>query len=164
MKIEYFIYIAIAVLSILSVPYIPKEKIKKALLSLLTFQTSTWFTSIMLVERNKITYPIREFTKATSVNFIPQFIFYPTIFMWFILLFPHNKNLAFKILHYMTFVSIMVWFIYFAAKYTNINKYTTSLDYYFVSQAYFRNFIQYAICHLYTSWFFKEGKFALRSE
>jgi hypothetical protein len=158
MKIERFIFIAIAVISISSMIYIPEERIRKALLSFMAFQSTTWLVSILLVQSGKASYPVREFVKATSVNFIPQFIFYPTIFMWFILLFPKDRSILIKIMHYIIFVSIMQWFIYFTYKYTDIYSFPVKNDYLLVARGYLRNLIQFVICHLYITWFFRNEK------
>jgi hypothetical protein len=160
MTIERFILIAIATLSMSTIIYIPKEQIRKALLSFLAFQTTTWFTSIILVQRGKAEFPVREFIRATSVNFVPQFIFYPTLFMWFILLFPKNKSIPVKITHYILFVSIMVWFIYFTSKYTDIYNFPNSTDFSTIARGYTRNLFQFAICYFYITWFFKKEKSA----
>lgn len=156
MNIEQFIYITITVISISSFMYIPKKMVRKALLSLLAFQATTWFTSIILVERGTIAFPVREFVKATKVNFIPQFLFYPALFMWFIILFPEGKSILFKTLHYILFVSAMVWFIYFTSHYTAISRFSSSMTYLIVIKAYIRNFLQYVICHIYINWFYKK--------
>jgi hypothetical protein len=156
MTIERFIYIAISVISTSSMIYITKEKVRRALLSFVTFQSTTWFVSLILVQRGKIAYPVREFIRATKVNFVPQFVFYPTIFMWFILLFPKDRGVLIKIIHYILFASAMLWFIYFTSKYTKINSFINSTDYSIVARGYLRNFLQFAICHLYITWFFKK--------
>lgn len=156
MSIERFIYIAIAALSLSTMLYIPKDKIRKALTSFVAFQATTWFVSIMLAQRGMIAYPVREFVKATNVNFIPQFIFYPTNFMWFILLFPEKKNILIKITHYLIFVSIMQWFIYFSAKYTDMAEFNSSAGISLILKGYMRNFIQFLVCHLYIIWFYKK--------
>lgn len=156
MIIEKFIYLAIALMSAVSTLYIKKEDIRKALISFLTFQASTWSTSITLVQTGIITYPVREFTKATNVNFIPQFMFFPCIFMWFVLLFPKDRSFLMKVIHYVIFVSIMVWFICFAHKYTLINRYLNTCDFKVVRNGYIRNFLQYGLCHLLVTWFLKK--------
>jgi hypothetical protein len=158
MTIERFIFIAIAVISISSFLYIPKEKVRVALLSFVTFQATSWFVSNMLVQFDMISYPVREFTKATNVNFIPQFILYPALFTWFILLFPEKRSILMKAIHYIIFVSLMVWFIYFTSQYTNIHEFPNSTNNFNFAQGYLRNLSQFAICHIYIIWFFKNEK------
>lgn len=122
MRIEYFIYIAIAVLSILSILYIPKEKIRKALLSLLAFQTSTWFTSIILVQRNKITYSVRELSKANSTSFSFEFFILPLLCIFFNLHFPEDKSFYEKLRYYISFLLPFSLVEYFTEKYMLILK------------------------------------------
>lgn len=156
MQIEKFILIAIALISISSLIYIPKKELRKALLSFLIFQATTWATSIALVQKGTIIYSIKEFPKAVNVNLIPQFLFYPTIFMWFILIFPKNRNILIKVMHYVIFVSIMVWFIFFTARYTNIHIFPNSTNRSIVTKGYVRSFLQFAFSHLYITWFFRK--------
>lgn len=156
MTIEGFILTAMTVIPFCSIIYIPREKARKAFLSFLAFQTTTWGVSIALVEMGKITYPFRLFAKATNVNFIPQYLFYPAIFMWFILIFPEKRSILIKVIHYFLFVSIMLWTIYFTSKYTSISHFTSSNDYLIIRSSYIRNFLQFFICHLYITWFFKK--------
>ena len=158
MSIERFILIAITVLSISSMLYIPKKKVNVAFLSFLAFQATSWLASILLVQRGKAVYPVREFTKATNINFIPQFLFYPTIFMWHILLFPKDKCILFKVVHSIIFVSVMVWFVFFVAKYTDILIFPNSSDFSSVLNGYIRIIFQFSVCHFYINWFYKKYK------
>ena len=63
-----------------------------------------------------------------------------------------------KIIHYGIFVSIMVWFIFFTSKYTNISVFPNSTDYSAIKNGYIRNFLQFAFSHLYITWFFNKEK------
>ncbi len=158
--IERVIFIIISLISISSLLFIPKEKIRIALISFIAFQTTTWLTAIILTQLGNVVYPVREFVKATNINFIPQFLFYPSIFVWFILLFPKDKSTLIKMVHYTFFVSIMWWFIYFTYKYTDIYSFTSSSDSLIIIKGYSRNFLQFAICHLYINWFESKEKLA----
>jgi len=93
LTIERFILNSVSAISIASIFYIPKEKFRLALVSFLVFQALTWPASILLVELGRIEFPVREFPRATPVGFITNYIFYPTIFAWFVLMFPINASL-----------------------------------------------------------------------
>jgi len=97
--LERFILIAAASLSIASILYTPKGQLRKAILSFLAFQATSWFISILLVQINAIEFPVREFSKATNVVFTPQFFIYPAFFTWFIFLFPWKRTIIHKTLH-----------------------------------------------------------------
>lgn len=153
--IERFILIAITVLSLASILYIPKEQRRKALLAYVAFQATTWLTSITLAQLGSVEYPVREFQAATAVSFVPQFVFYPALFTWFILLFPAGRGWAVQAVHYFLFVSCMVFFIYFTFKYTNLYHFPGTTDFSMLANGYWRNFLQFAVCHFYITWFFK---------
>jgi hypothetical protein len=157
MSIEFFVLILVTVSSLASLLYIPKSKYRKALLSFLILQAVTWFLSILSVYNNRFVYPIREFAKATKVGFIPQFLFFPMIFTWFILLYPSSKNIIKKILHYMIFTSLVVWYIYFTCIYTNLRKYTDGIIYIRILMDYLTIGVSFRLCHLYVEWFFNKN-------
>ena len=70
MSIGRFILLAITLFSILSIIYILKQKYRKALLSFLSFQATTWLVSLLLVQSNQVSYPVRIFPKATRASFL----------------------------------------------------------------------------------------------
>ena len=156
MTIERFILIAMVILSIATIFYIPKGQSRKAFLSLLAFQTTTWFVSIVLVQTGALIFPVREFTKATGVVFTTEFFFYPVIFVWFIFLFPHKNGLIYKILHWLIFISISSWSAYFLGKYTNLSEFLKGSSYSNVFNTYWLFALQYLLCFLYIKWFFKK--------
>jgi hypothetical protein len=142
MTIERFIFIAISIISISSVLYIPKEKARKALLSFMVFQATTWLVSIILVQSGKtsypvtlmgiwfivvelgwIEYPVREFHKANATSFTFEYIVLPLICIFFNLYFPENKGLYKKTKYYITFLTIFTLIEYTVEKYTLIIKY-----------------------------------------
>lgn len=154
MTIERFIFIAITLISVSSILYIPRGKFRIALVAFLSFQATTWCVSMVLAQTGQVVYPIREFVKATSINFIPQFLFYPMIFMWFILLFPKGKSIPRIAVHYLFFVSCMFGFIYFTAVYTGMYNIPKANSISTIIKGYVRNLLQYIVCHLYVKWFF----------
>jgi|GEM_PF-2158225 len=156
MPIERFVLIAIAVLSASTIFYIPKTDYRKAFLSALIFQATTWFVSLMLVQTDMVDYHAREFAKASRAVFTPQFTLYPTLFMWFILLFPHNKKIIFKVYHCALFISLNSWFAYFAGMYTDISEFTKGHNHIYITYCLFT--AQYLLGYTYIHWFFKVDK------
>ncbi|MDF2591670.1 MAG: hypothetical protein K0S75_1136 [Clostridia bacterium] len=158
MTIERFMLIAGASLSLTSILYIPKAQLRKALLTFLSFQATTWFVSILLVQFNAISFPVREFTKATNVVFIPQFFIYPTCFTWFIFLFSQKNSIIYKILHWIISVSLPVWLAYFIAVYTDLSEFTKGSWLKNLGYLYFELTLQYLICFIYIKWFYRFNK------
>jgi hypothetical protein len=153
MLLEYFLLIVPNIFSAISLIYVPKESLRKACLSLLTFQGATWLISIILVQLNILAFPVRLFQKATRANFLNEFLLYPTIFMWFVLLYPKDRSLIIKIMHHIIFISILTWYMYFLNTYTNLSKPVTILIHPLVLDIYTRVAICYEICYLYVKLF-----------
>lgn len=158
MTIERFILFAAAVISAASVLYIPKGQIRKALLTFLTFQATTWFVSIALVQIGLLTFPVREFSKATGAVFIPQFFIYPVFFTWFYFRLSYKSSRLYKALHWLISVSMPVFFAYFIAVYTDLSQFTkgslrTNLVYLYGEFS-----LQYFVCFLYVNWFYSQKK------
>jgi len=156
MTIERFILLALPAFSIASVFYIPKEKYRLALISFLAFQTITWAATIIFVEIGSIEYPVRVFMRATKSGFMHNFTFIPMIFTWFILLFPFKSSLIKKVLHYIVFISVIVWFIYFISFYTDLEKFKKGTPLSISIHLYISYFVYFIICHIYISWFSKK--------
>jgi hypothetical protein len=158
MTIERFILSAAVVLSAASVLYIPKGEIRKALLAFLVFHTTTWIVSIALVQVDLIQFPLREFSKATGVVFIPQFFIYPVFFTWFYFGLSYKPSRLYKALHWLISVSLPVFFAYFIAVYTGLSQLTKGSLVANVIYFYTEFGLQYLICFLYMRWFYSEKK------
>lgn len=156
MTLERFILAAIATISIASVFCMPKNKYRLALVSLFAFQTVTWPVILLLVQTGSVEYPVREFSRATQVGFISNYIFFPMVYVWFILLFPSKAFWAKKLLHYFVFISIIVWFIYLTAVYTDLQNFKKGTPYSQIIRLYINFSLDFMICHTYVSWFSKK--------
>ncbi|MDF2988595.1 MAG: hypothetical protein K0R50_4105 [Eubacterium sp.] len=156
MTLEHFILVAITAVSIASVFYIPRNKYRLALISFCIFQTLTWAVTIILVQIGSIEYPVREFSRATQVGFLTNYIFFPMVYVWYILLFPSIAFWAKKILYFFIFISIIVWFIYFTAVYTDLENLKRGTPHSQIIRLYINFSIDFIICHIYISWFSKK--------
>ncbi|KUO74450.1 MAG: hypothetical protein APF81_14565 [Desulfosporosinus sp. BRH_c37] len=161
MTLERFILISVSAISIASIFYIPKEKYRLALLSFLMFQAFTWPAIILLVQLGKIEFPVREFPRATQVGFTTNYLFYPMIFAWFVLMFPRKASLVKKILHYFIFVSFSVWFINFTAIYTALENPLVGTLFSQTARSYISFFIYFYISHVFVLWFSKKSNLSL---
>jgi len=157
LTIERFIMVSVFAISIASIFYIPKEKYRLALVSFFMFQAFTWPAIILLVELGKIEFPVREFPRATQVGFTTNYLFYPMIFVWFILMFPIKASLFKKFLHYFIFVSFSVWFINFTAVFTALENPLAGTLFSQTVRTYITFFIYYFISRVFILWFSKRS-------
>lgn len=156
MTIDNFVRFATTAISIAAVFYIPKSKYRLAIISFITAQAITWGSSLIFVQIGWIEYPVREFARATRAGFIHHFVVLPILYTWFILLFPQKASLLKRLMHYIVFVSLAAWFVYFMCVYTNLVKFTQiSFALQFIL-LYLRFFIYFIIMRIYILWFSKK--------
>lgn len=156
MTIERFILIVSVIISISTILYIPKNQFRRTFLSMLSFQATTWFVSLILVQTGLLIFPVREFTKATRVAFTTEFFFYPAIFVWFMLLLPGRIGLIKKMLHWVIFISISSWSAYFFGKYTDLSEFIKESNPSNIFNTYLLFTLQYLLCFTYIKWFFEK--------
>lgn len=157
MSIEHFILIAISLSSLVSIFYIPKTKYRLAFISFLAFEATTWASINILVQTGSISFPVRGlFIKATQVGFLQNFLFFPMIYTWFMLLYQNRATLTGKILHYIIFISAIVWSIYFLTVYTDLEDFNKGTAYSQLIRLYISFLLQFALCHLYINWLSKK--------
>ncbi len=156
MTIERFILLAVSIVAVISLFYIPKHRKRLALAGFLAFEATTWASTNILVQTGVISFPVREFVNATNVGFVQNFIFYPVIFMWFLLLFPEKSPIIAQISHYIVFISAVVWFIFFISVFTELENFVKGTKQTQLVRLYLSFTFQFGLCHLYITWFTKK--------
>jgi len=150
---EQFIIIAVSLASLASIFYIPKTKYRLALISFLAFEATTWASINILVQTGAISFPVRIiFPHASQVGFVQNFIFFPMIYVWFTLLYPQKRTVAGKILHYIFFISGVVWLIYFFSVYTGLEDFLKGTAHSQIIRLYLSFSVQFILCRLYINW------------
>lgn len=157
MSVERFILIAMSIFTIISIFYIPKSKHRLAFVSFLVFEATTWLTINILVQTGGVTYPVRLFPRASQAGVLQNFVFYPIIFTWFIILFPRKAPLTNKILHYVVFISAFVWIIFFLSAYTGLQEFVKGTGVSHIVRLYISTSLQFVLCHGYVTWFSKKA-------
>ncbi|MCQ6276251.1 hypothetical protein JMM81_15090 [Bacillus sp. V3B] len=142
------------VMSILLIKFVPRNRIREALVIFSFKQALTWFFGLLVVERNLISYPYRMFfKKAVRSSFTFEFFIYPAICVLFNLYYPDKKSKLFKFLYYCLFSSIITFFEMIALKYTRLIKYKNWTWYLTFSTLWTFNYLS----RVYHQWYFKEG-------
>lgn len=83
---------------ILFIIFVPKSKIRLALIGILVMQMLTWPLGMIAAEFDLIHYPIRFFPEATEVSFTFEYFVFPIVSTLFNLHYPNGslwKGLAF---------------------------------------------------------------------
>jgi len=98
MNMDYtIIAIAWAVTAVLLVVFIPKDKIREALVVATFVQTLTWMIGLLVVDFGLIEYPVRllPHTCKTSITF--EFFIYPSICAIFNIHYPKKQRTVWSV-------------------------------------------------------------------
>ena len=152
MSIDTMIIIAAWIVTvILLVLFIPKERIREALVIFHGKQVITWVFGLTVVQLKLIEYPVRLFSYANKTSFTFEFLSYPAICAIFSINYPVGKSNLRKFMHYFSYVSTITAFEVVVEKYTNIITYINWTWY----VTWITLFITFMISRKYYLWFFK---------
>jgi hypothetical protein len=103
--------------------FIPKEKIRHALVIFFFKQFMTWILGLTVVELKLIEYPVRSFSYATRSSFDFEYFIYPAFCVLFNLHYPKDKNFLGQFMYYTYYCSVITIIEVMVEKYTNILTY-----------------------------------------
>ncbi|WP_321166492.1 CBO0543 family protein [Paenibacillus sp. Soil766] len=136
----------------LLVLFTPRNKIREANLVFLFKQLMTWPIGLAVVENHLIEYPVREFTFATQTSFSFEYFIYPATCVIFVLRYPENKNLFYKICWH------LFWPTWITISEVLIERYTNLILY--INWAWYWTWLSlsatFFISLVYYRWFFKK--------
>jgi len=118
--IETLIWIISFLLLIL---FVPKHKIRDALVSFLFMQLPAWILGLVVVQYGLIEYPSRFFAHAVRTSFTFEFVALPVISVLFNIHYPTQKSFWWRILYAIAFPTILVPIEVLILRYTNLVKY-----------------------------------------
>lgn len=140
------------VTSILLIKFVPRKRIREAIVSFLFKQVITWLFGLLVVEKDLISYPNRLFFKKTiKSSFTFEYFVYPGLCALFNLYYPENKPKILKVLYYSFHTSIITIFEIIAVKYTNLIKYNKWTWYW----SFITMYMSYFLSRIFQSWFFR---------
>lgn len=87
--------------------FIPKSKVRLALVAFLFQQALTWPLGLIVVDMGWIQYPIRFFQNANYASFTFEWFFYPVVSVYFNIYFPEGKSLLAQAAYYILVCSTL---------------------------------------------------------
>ncbi|WP_368658711.1 CBO0543 family protein [Metabacillus halosaccharovorans] len=140
------------VTTVLLIKFVPRKRIREAIVSFLFKQVITWLYGLLVVEKDLITYPTRLFFKKTiKSSFTFEYFVYPGLCALFNLYYPENKPKIIKVLYYSFHTSIITIFEIIAVKYTNLIKYNKWSWYW----SFITIYMSYFLSRIFQRWFFR---------
>ncbi len=115
---------AYAISAFLLLNFVPKNKIRYAIVPFLFKQVLTWAFGLLVVEKKLITYPYRAFFKrAYKGSFCFEYIFYPVFSVIYNLYYPEKRNVWIQTLYCFMYTSLLVGFETLIVKHTKLIRY-----------------------------------------
>ena len=154
MRIEWWILIAVYFVSTGILFFIPKQKIRLAVVAFLFKQIITFLIGLMVVELGWLEYPIRLFPSINRASFTFEFYAFPVICALFNTRYPNNRSIPIKLSYYVLFCSVMTVVEVMIEKYTELITYV-HWEWYFT---WISLFITFYLSRLFCLWFFSNEK------
>lgn len=124
MKLETVILIAEAIIPVLSLAFVPKNKLFQAQFIFLFVQSPSWILGLLAVQLGLIVYPYRELSTVNRTSFIFEFLVLPILCIHFNVHFPERSSKVVKSMYYFGITMVFTVIEYFIEKHTLILKYT----------------------------------------
>lgn len=148
-KIEISAWVATSILLLI---FLPRKRLREAVVSFLSKQLMTWIFGLLVVQTGKIKYPFRLFFKnATKSSFTFEYFVYPSLCALFNLYYPEKGSKKTKFLYYFAHTSILTFFEFFIEKYTKLITYKKWNWYWSFSSIWGT----YYLSRVFHKWFFK---------
>jgi len=144
--IEWIVIIA------LLVKFIPKNKIKIALIAFHCTQLITWVLGLLIVQLKLIEYPIRLFTYANKTSFTFEYFAFPSFCAIFNVYYPEKKSAFGQFMYYFYYCTTLTVIEVFVEKYTDTLKYIHWSWYI----TWITLLITFYLTRKYCIWFFKQ--------
>ncbi len=141
----------VAIIAMLLVIYVPKSRLREALVIFFFKQFMTWPLGLTAVNYGLIEYPVRLFSNATKVHFSFEYFIYPALCVIFMMTYPEGQGWLQRFMHYFNFCTVMTLFEVGAERYTATIKYIHWTWY--ISWLSF--FITFYLSRKFYEWFFK---------
>lgn len=123
MRVEWWIILSVYVISTGILFFIPKNKIRLAVVAFLFKQIITFLIGLVVVELGLIEYPIRLFASINRTSFTYEYYAFPVTCALFTVWYPNNRNRFIRLGYYVGFTSILTIGEVIIEKYTDLITY-----------------------------------------
>jgi hypothetical protein len=131
--------------------FVPKARIREAIVIFMFKQMITWIIGLLVVELRMLEYPVRSFAYASKTSFDFEYFIYPSFCVLFNLYYPEGKSFTKRFLHFIYFCSFLTGIEVVVEKYTDILVY---LDWsWYIT--FVTLFITFFMSRQFYKWFFK---------
>ncbi|WML58612.1 CBO0543 family protein [Neobacillus sp. PS2-9] len=151
MRLEWWILLAVWILTTGMLFFIPKKKIRLAVTAFLFKQGITWIFGLIVVEYGMLTYPVRLFADVNRSSFTYEFYVYPAVCAMFNVFYPYARSKLIQFLYYCAYCTVLTVPEIFLEKYTDLIHYLNWAWYW----TWITLFLTFAATRWFCVWFFK---------
>ena len=141
----------VAIIVMLLVVYVPKSRVREALVIFFFKEFITWPLGLATVHYGLIEYPVRLFSNATKAHFSFEYFIYPALCVIFMMTYPEGQSRARRFMHYFNFCTVMTLIEVGAERYTATINYIHWTWYF----SWLSFFITFYLSRKFYVWFFK---------
>ncbi|MFZ7946082.1 CBO0543 family protein [Neobacillus sp. 19] len=123
MRIEWWILLSVYAVTAAIPFFIPKNKIRLAVVAFLFKQVITFLFGLLVVEFGMLEYPIRLFASINRTSFTFEYFAFPIICSVFNVWYPNERSTPIQLGYYIGFSSLLTIFEVIIEKYTDLIKY-----------------------------------------
>ncbi|PKR86439.1 CBO0543 family protein [Heyndrickxia camelliae] len=123
MRLEWWILLAVYIVTTGIIFFIPKNKIRLAVVAFLFKQVITLLIGLVVVELGLLEYPIRLFASINRTSFTFEYYVFPVVCAVFNVWYPEEKRKLIKISYYVIITSIMTILEVMIERYTALLQY-----------------------------------------
>ncbi|KOP71015.1 hypothetical protein AMS60_23460 [Bacillus sp. FJAT-21945] len=123
MRIEWWLLLSVYALSTGILFFIPKNKIRLAIVAFLFKQIITFLIGLVVVELGLLEYPIRLFSSINRTSFTYEYYAFPVTCAIFTVWYPHDRRTFIQLGYYIAFTSILTLSEVIIEKNTDLIKY-----------------------------------------
>ena len=131
--------------------FIPRNRLRAFLFALLVCQAFLWVSTLIHAKYGLLSFPVREFPKATDVLFTTEYFFYPLTLGWYTR-FEHKESLMIRLCYMAIWVTVITGIDYLIEKYSDLIVYENYAWYWSWLDFYIIIFLSSLIYR----WFFKD--------
>lgn len=152
MRIEWWIYISVYVITTALLFFIPKDKRRLAIVAFLFKQVITFIIGLIVVEIGLLEYPVRLFPSVSRASFTYEYFAYPVTCAIFNVWYPHKRNILHQLGYYAAFCTVLTIGEVLIEKYTEILTYI-HWEWYIT---WISLFLTFYMTRLFCIWFFSK--------
>lgn len=123
MRMEWWILLSVYAAVAGIVFFIPKDKIRLALVAFLFKQVITFLTGIVVVELGLLEYPVRLFASVNRTSFTYEYFAFPVVCAAFNVWYPNNRSALAQVGYYVGYSSVLTIVEAMIEKYTDLINY-----------------------------------------